>query len=206
MIASGVVLSSFQSLAIAIAIERDDGTLKRLRGTPMPPAAYFLGKVGLVAGHERRRRRRCCWSSARCCSGSTLPTDAGAVADLRLGLRRSARRPAPCSASPSPRVPRSARSAPAVVSPVVLVLQFISGVFFVFSDLPGWMRGVASVFPLKWMAQGMRSVFLPESFERPGGRRVLAARDRRPSSWPCGASSAWCSRLRTFRWRRRDAG
>ena len=48
MIATGVMLSSFQQLAISIAVERDDGTLKRLRGTPMPPAAYFLGKVGMV--------------------------------------------------------------------------------------------------------------------------------------------------------------
>src|SRR3954466_3393729 len=48
MVASGVMLSSFQSLAIGIAVERDDGTLKRLRGTPMAPASFFLGKVGLV--------------------------------------------------------------------------------------------------------------------------------------------------------------
>ena len=48
MIASGIALSSFQSLAIGIAVERDDGTLKRLKGTPMPPMAYFLGKIGLV--------------------------------------------------------------------------------------------------------------------------------------------------------------
>ena len=45
------------------------------------------------------------------------------------------------------------------------MLQFISGVFFVFNDLPTWMQQVASVFPLKWMAQGMRSVFLPPSAE-----------------------------------------
>ena len=30
-----------------------------------------------------------------------------------------------------------------------------------YGDLPAWMHAVASVFPLKWMAQGMRSVFLP---------------------------------------------
>ncbi len=35
MIASGIMSTSFQSLAISIAIERDDGTLKRLAGTPM---------------------------------------------------------------------------------------------------------------------------------------------------------------------------
>ena len=42
------------------------------------------------------------------------------------------------------------------------MLQFISGVYFVFAELPEWMQSAASVFPLKWMAQGMRSVFLPE--------------------------------------------
>ena len=30
MIASGILYTSFQNLAIAIALERDDGTLKRL--------------------------------------------------------------------------------------------------------------------------------------------------------------------------------
>ena len=39
---------SFQALAIAIAVERDDGTLKLLHGTPMPAMAYFIGKVGQV--------------------------------------------------------------------------------------------------------------------------------------------------------------
>jgi ABC-2 type transport system permease protein len=46
----------------------------------------------------------------------------------------------------------------------VIILQFFSGVFFVFTDLPGWMQQVAALFPLKWMTQGMRSVFLPDSF------------------------------------------
>jgi ABC-2 type transport system permease protein len=40
---------SFQNLAIAIPIERDSGALKRLEGTPMLKAAYFVGKVILVA-------------------------------------------------------------------------------------------------------------------------------------------------------------
>ena len=48
MLASGIVYTSFQNLAISIPQERDDGTLKRLQGTPMPKASYFVGKVGLV--------------------------------------------------------------------------------------------------------------------------------------------------------------
>ena len=43
-------------------------------------------------------------------------------------------------------------------------MQVFSGVFFVFTQLPPWMQQVAAIFPLKWLTQGMRSVFLPESF------------------------------------------
>ena len=49
MLSAGVLLTSFQTMAMSVTAERDDGTLKRLRATPMPPVAYFLGKVGLVA-------------------------------------------------------------------------------------------------------------------------------------------------------------
>jgi ABC-2 type transport system permease protein len=61
-------------------------------------------------------------------------------------------------------VPKSGRGASAVVSPIVIILQFFSGVFFVFTQLPTWMQQVAAIFPLKWLTQGMRSVFLPDSF------------------------------------------
>ena len=60
-------------------------------------------------------------------------------------------------------MPKTGKGASAVATPIVLVLQFTSGVFFVFNQLPEWMQTFASLFPLKWLAQAMRSVFLPES-------------------------------------------
>ena len=63
-------------------------------------------------------------------------------------------------------VTRTGRGAPALVSPVVLVLQFTSGVFFQYDELPPWMQQMAALFPLKWLCQGMRSVFLPDTFQR----------------------------------------
>jgi ABC-2 type transport system permease protein len=203
MIASGIFLSSFQSLAISIAIERDQDLLKRLRGTPMSPQSYFAGKIGLVlttsilqfalllliAGllldvaipTEPEKWLRFGWIFI-------LGTASGSV----LGIAFSV-------------VPKSGKAASAVVTPVVLLLQFMSGVYFVYSDLPGWMRSIASVFPLKWLAQGMRSVFLPDNFvvTEPGG------------SWQLGTGaivlSIWLVvglviAQRVFRWTRRDAG
>ncbi len=162
MIASGLVNSGFQQLAIMIPIERDAGTLKRLRGTPMSPASYFIGKAilvtastviqiallmgigiamfGLHAPSSPEKWIRFLWLII---IGSTCTT--------ALGIAFSA-------------VPKNGRGASAVVSPIVIILQFFSGVFFVFTQLPKWMQEFAAIFPLKWLTQGMRSVFLPDSF------------------------------------------
>lgn len=159
--ASGVLLTSFQAMAIEIAIERDDGTLKRLRGTPMPPVAYFLGKIGQVL-LTTVLQLVILLAVAVVLFDVELPQTAGlwwrftwivvlgAAAGTVVGIAFSS-------------VPPDARSASAVVTPPMIVLQFVSGVYFVISQLPGWMVDVASLFPLKWMAQGMRSVFLADT-------------------------------------------
>jgi ABC-2 type transport system permease protein len=203
MVASGIVLSSFQSLAIGIAVERDDGTLKRLRGTPMPAAAFFLGKIGLVLVTAVAQTAILLAIGALLFE-LDLPTSPelwlrfawifvlGTAAGTVVGITFSS-------------VPRSSKSAPAVVSPVVIVLQFVSGVFFVYGELPSWMQNVAQVFPLKWLAQGMRSVFLPDSFaaEEVGGSWQLPQTALVLAAWTVvGLLLA----LRTFRWLRRTDG
>lgn len=159
MVAAGVLLTSFQTMAMSVATERDDGTLKRLRATPMPPVAYFLGKVGLVAVSSTAQVA-VLLLVARVAYGVELPGDAsawgrfagvfvlGVFSGTVLGIAYSSL--------------ASARSVGAVVIGPILVLQFISGVYIAFDDIPDWLKQVASVFPLKWIAQGMRSAFYPE--------------------------------------------
>jgi len=203
MVASGIVLSSFQSLAIGIAVERDDGTLKRLHGTPMPPAAFFLGKIGMVLVTSVIQTAILLVVGALLFE-LDLPSDAdrwlrfawifvlGTAAGTVLGIAFSS-------------VPRSSKSAAAVVSPVVIVLQFISGVFFVYSELPSWMQSLASAFPLKWLAQGMRSVFLPEEFvtQEVGGSWQLPQTALVLAAW---LVVGLLVSLRTFRWLKRTDG
>ena len=203
MLATGIMLSSFQHLAISIAVERDDGGLKRLHGTPLPPSAFFLGKIGEVLVTSLVQTALLL-AAAALLFGVDLPTTATAWATFAWVFVLGTAAGTLCGVAFSS-VPRSGKSASAVVTPIVLVLQFISGVFFVFNDLPTWMQQVASVFPLKWMAQGMRSVFLPpsaESWEVSG-------------SWQHGATAVvllvWAVAalvvgVRTFRWQRRDDG
>ena len=133
MIATGFVNSGFQALAIGIAFERDSGGLKLLSGTPMPRAAYFVGKFLLVLV-SRSSRSPCSWPSACCFFGVNLPDASGWFTFgwvAFLGLLSSALLGIAFSS-----VPRDADSAPALVTPIVLVLQFISGVFFVYTELP----------------------------------------------------------------------
>ena len=174
MIATGLLTVGFQSLAIQIPIERDRGVLKRLRGTPMPKWVYFAGKIIMVAVIGVAETVLLL-AVAVLLFDLQLPDTADQVADLRAGSPSSASPPARSAASPSRRWPAAAAAHPAVVTPVALILQFISGVFFVFTDLPTWMQQVAAIFPLKWMCQGLRSVFLPASFgaQEPAGSYEL---------------------------------
>lgn len=200
MIAAGIMLSGMQNLAIDIVREKGEGWLRRLGGTPLSPISYFIGKAGQIL-LTSILQLALLLAFAAVVLRVALPTDPalwarfawvfllGAATMTMLGIALSA-------------LPRSARSGTAVVIPIVLLLQFISGVYLQFSMLPAWLQDFASLFPLKWLAQGMRSVFLPEHFAgmEPSG------------SWDLGLVAvnlgAWLvvglilSRL-TFRWQRR---
>ncbi|MFJ3619468.1 ABC transporter permease [Streptomyces iakyrus] len=203
MMAAGIMSTSFQALGISIAIERQDKVLRRLRGTPMPPAAYFLGKIWLVL-FTGVLETAVLLLVGTTCYGVDLPSDAGRWFDLVwifvLGITACALLGIAISS-----VPDSANSAGSVVVLPFLVLQFVSGVYIAVGTIPDWMLTVGALFPLKWMCQGLRGVFLPESAQ------VL----EQAGSWESGrvalVLAAWCVGglalcLLTFRWKDRRTG
>lgn len=201
IIASGIVSTSFNNLAIGMSFERHSGVLKRLAGTPMPKAAYFMGKMGLtlVAGVIQTALMLLL---AVTLYGLHLPPDAkrwlvfvgifviGNLSCSLLGIAYS-------------RVPKDAKSAPAYVTPPYLFLQFISGVFFVITSISRPLQAIAAAFPLRWMASGLRYVFLPDAFGRqePGHQWHLATAFGVLVAWLV-ASFLLC--LRTFRFTEDD--
>ncbi|MFB2555451.1 ABC transporter permease [Herbiconiux liangxiaofengii] len=162
MIAAGILLSGVQNLGVDIAVERGDGTLKRLAGTPLPVLSYFIGKMGQVLVTSAAQVVLLLLL-ARVAFGVELPSDPEHWLTLvwvyLLGISTAAVLGIAVS-----RLPQSGKSASAVIIPPLLILQFISGVYLQFTLLPDWLQNVASVFPLKWIAQGMRAALLPESF------------------------------------------
>jgi ABC-2 type transport system permease protein len=196
IIGSSIMSSGFVGLAIDLAVKRENGVLKRLASTPMPKGVFFVALIG---------------STAIVCllqiivllvlgvllydvdlpSGGAWLTFAwvwvlGLVASCLLGIAVGS-------------VIRSSKSAPAVATLPFTALQFISGVFVPFDDLPAGIRSVASVFPLKWLAQGMRSVFLPDAFKQiePAGNWQHGPMLLVLGAW-CVLGFLFC--IRVFRW------
>ena len=164
LLAGGLASTSFLNLGITITGERENGTLKRLAGTPMPRAAYFLGKVMvvlvasflevavlMVVGHFAYKvafpdSLSRWWTFV-------WVTLLGGTAMTLVGVAASS-------------LPRTARSAGAVLNLPFLVLEFISGVFVPFTSLSPGLYNFAGIFPLRWIAEGYRSALLPSYFQK----------------------------------------
>lgn len=203
MAGSGIIATSFLNLGIGVASDRESGTLKRLRGAPIPPAAYFVGKIILVLVSSLAEVVLLL-VVGMLLFGVKLPSDAerwftlgwvfllGTISCSLLGITISS-------------LAKSAQSAAAVANLPYIALQFLSGVYIPINTVPDWMIKVGSFFPIKWVAQGFRSVFLPDSM-----MSIEAA-----GSWEHGKTAlvlgAWCVIgvvlcLLTFRWTNRRDG
>ena len=200
MIAYGILTTSFITMGSGLALDREDGTLKRLRGTPVTAPAYFIGKLILVLVLTLAEVVVLLLVGTMIFD-MPLPDAShwvtfawlyvlSVIACSLLGIAASS-------------LVRHARTAGAILNVPVVALQFISGVFIhPITQLPSWMITVASIFPVKWMAQGFRSVFLPDTMtdlEAAGawehGRIALVL-----GAW-CVIGLVLC--LATFRWTNR---
>jgi ABC-2 type transport system permease protein len=201
LIAGGVASTSFVNLTEGITTDRENGALKRLRGTPIPASSYFLGKVAVVLVASLVEVA-IMLAVAVGFFDLALPPDLahwltfawvfvlGVIGCSLTGIALSA-------------LARTTSGAAAMSTLSLVVLQFASGIYVLpITRLPAPMTAIGSVFPLKWMAQGFRSAFLPDS---------LASREL-AGTWEHGrvalVLAAWCVGglvlcLTTFRWRGR---
>ena len=183
MIAALSVLGScYGQLAVALAMRRQDGILKRVRATPLPAWAYFLGllahcvmvsavDVTLIVGIGRAY-------------GAPLPSDWTAVlAALVLG--------GGCFCALGVAVAsliRNAEAAPAVVQFVLFPLLFLSGTYLPIHA--ALLNRIAGVLPVRPFNQLMIGAFAPHATLRLADLAVLLA-------W--GLAGAIVG-IRRFRW------
>ncbi len=161
IVASGLMSATFVNLGVGIALDRDDGTLTRLAGTPLTPIAYFAGKA-ILSFVVCVLEVAALLAVGTALLGLHLPASPGRWVTLAWVLALGATTCSLLGIAMSGLI-RSSRSAVAVMNLPYLVLSFISGVYFVFSRLPASLQQIAAIFPLKWICQGLRSAFLPDS-------------------------------------------
>ncbi|KAA0109788.1 ABC transporter permease [Mycolicibacterium sp. P1-5] len=197
MLAYGILSTSFINLGIGIAADRETGALRRLRGTPATASSYFIGKIMLVAIASLAEAVLLLLLGVLVFQ-LQLPTDAyawftltwvfvlGIISCSLLGIFVS-------------NFASNAVSAAVMTNGPAVGLQFLSGTYVPLMALPTWMLIIGSIFPVKWMAQGFRSVLLPAemvAFEPAGswehGRIFLML-----AAWSIGGLMA-C--LYVFRW------
>jgi len=150
-----VMATTFSALAFNLTFLREQGILKRVRGTPLPEASYLSGLLGsavvnafaqvalvILIGHYGY--------------GVELPQDPlllagftalGVVAFGALGIAFSHAIP-------------NFDSAPAYVNAVFLPLILISGVFYSSDDLPALLDGAAQALPLTHLIDGLSAAIV----------------------------------------------
>lgn len=160
-VASLLVMVALIWLPQQLATEREDGTLLRLRGTPGGMAGYLVAKtlmvlviavlsaVILLVGGAIVTGSGFPDSAARWCTLLWV-TALGLIALSLMGAAIGAVLPNP-------------RQALAWVMIPVIGLLCVSGIFFPLTAMPQWVQITAQVFPLKWIAQGVRSSMLPDA-------------------------------------------
>lgn len=151
------VSATFTGLANLIPIRRQEGVLKRWRGTPLPAWQYVAGAVGS--------------SVVIALACVVIMLGVGIVAyDLDVD---PAKMPAAVvtflvgTASFAALgmavagLCQTASSASAVANVIILPMAFISSIFIAIERPPGWLDTVGDVLPLKPFAQGFQDAFNP---------------------------------------------
>lgn len=151
------VSATYTNLANMVPIRRDEGVLKRWRGTPLPTWMYLSGFIlsAVVIAFI----------------GVTLMLTLGVVAyDLEIEL---AKMPAAfvtflvgvgsfaALGMALASLVKSASSAAAAANATILPLAFVSNVFVQIDDPPRWVEIVGNIFPLKPFVEAFQDCFTP---------------------------------------------
>jgi ABC-2 type transport system permease protein len=171
-----LVTACYTTIVMGLAAARDDGLLKRVRGTPLPMWMYLVAWVTAAAAVG---------------IGSVVVLFAVAVPAFGLHIYADSLLPAivtlllgaGCLSALGVAVTtlvKSADQAQPVVQLTFLPLSFISGIWFPLDDAPSWLVSVAEVFPLYHLAQAFGGAFTPAGGWEPQHLAVLAI-------WTAGA-------------------
>jgi ABC-2 type transport system permease protein len=145
-----VMSTTFVALAMNVTFLREQGVLKRLRGTPLPSGAY-LGALALHAVTNTALQIALVVTAGRLFFGIGWPplpfellvfTVAGVVCFAALGVALAHAIP-------------NFDSAPAYVNAIFLPVVVVSGVFYDAESAPAFLADIAQALPLTHLVDGL---------------------------------------------------
>jgi ABC-2 type transport system permease protein len=184
-----VVSGTFTNLVNMVPYRRQDGIMKRWRGTPLPRWTYLGGFVGsgvvialagLVLMVGLGVVAYGVQIEAAKVPGIVVTFVVGAASFSALGIAVAG-------------LTRNPEAAPAVANAIVLPLSFVSDIFIPTTDAPPIVQLVGDVFPMKPFSLGLQAAFNP-GVEAPG---ILWDRLAVVAAW--GVAGVVLA-ARTFKW------
>jgi ABC-2 type transport system permease protein len=157
IITLAVISATMQSLAMSLVIAREDGRLKRGRGTPLPAWVFIAGRIGnsivvallmliLIAALGRVLYGVAIpWGEA---PAILVTLVVGAASFCCLGIALTAVIPSQDAAAP-------------IVNALLLPLYFLSGVFIPDDELPQGVIDFANHFPIRDFFEAFFNAYLP---------------------------------------------
>lgn len=155
--AFSVISACYTNIAIGVSFSREQGILKRIRGTPLPPRVFLAGRIahatliGILLVAIVSLAGAVLYDvdiPTHTMPAFVLALAVGAASFASLGLAVTAVIP-------------NADASPAVVNGTILPLLFISDIFFGPETSPEWLTRVADLFPVRHFAQALLAAFNP---------------------------------------------
>jgi ABC-2 type transport system permease protein len=171
LFAYGAANTAFAGLAIILVGRRETGTLKRLRATPLPPAAYLTAVI-LSTLLVFALQAVALLALGRVLFSAGAPSNVlGFVGSIVLGVAVFASMGLGATA-----LIRSADGASAVVNVVLLPMAFLSGSFGPTRDYPNFLQAISDALPLTYFLKVVNGVYLDGDsfFAKPGALAVIA--------------------------------
>jgi ABC-2 type transport system permease protein len=159
MLGMGLAFAGLINVATQLVTDREDGTLLRAKATPHGMPSYLIGKIVLVGGMTLVSLLLQLVPSLFLVDG--LRVDLGGWLTLLWLIPLAAVATMPIGAVLGSLFDNP-RNIGLIMLPMVGLIA-ISGIFYPITAMPGWLQGVAQLFPIYWLGLGMRSVFLPDA-------------------------------------------
>jgi len=172
LIGYGCANTAFAGLAIQLVLRRENGILKRLRATPLPPSTYvaaLLSSTLIVFALQTIALL----VLGRILYGTPFPH---AVGSLVVAVVLGAAVFAALGVATASLI-RSGDGSSAVVNFILLPMAFLTGSFGPTRHYPRFLRAIGDVLPLKYFVDLMNAVYLRSHalWTKPGAIGVLAA-------------------------------